>query len=157
MDTDKKIRELAARTERLWLKRKRYPVILILPSDVKENWEEIFRGAAVKLDGTYTNYLVDVLGSKNPPVIGAFSFSDLIKWMKTETLQRGPLFVSNIDPIITTWKPDFRKAFYKEFLHTELPWKKPIITNSFMGAQYHVVHKETGSGLVLDGNLQKIY
>ena len=108
------------------------------------------------MGGTFVNYLLDVMDSDNPPVIGAFNFRDLIDWMKLTALKKGPLLVTHIDPMITTWNEKFRIAFYNELLKTELPCNCPIATISPMAKEYEVSHEDRGQGVVLDGRLETL-
>lgn len=156
MELDKKVKELAAWMERLKRERARYPVVLVIPDGIDKNWDDVFKAASDSVEGMYINYLQDIMNAESCPEIGAFEFSDMIRWLKSKTVKNGPLFITGVDPIITTWDERGRSAFFREYLNIEVPADYPIAMLSFLAKKYEADKLGNSCSIILNDKMHKI-
>jgi hypothetical protein len=145
------IDEIARRFDKL--KNRRYPTLLIIPESIDTISNQVMKAAADRASGKYVDYLKDILGGPNPPVLGAYDRQDFREWLKSEAAEAGTLFVNHADPLLSTWRESDQRAFFIDFLHIEsnVPdsnQRAPIVLLSPMASLFQLPEETLGQGIV---------
>lgn len=138
------------------LRQRRYPTLLMLEGETPrmsgEAWEEACRRSSIQL----IDYREDVLAKDASIVLGAYTWGEFLRWLRTRASASGGVLLVNGDALVSTWDSAERKAFYREFIKTECSVledstvRAPIVLVSHLARTYAHPSDITGQGIVKD-------